>query len=87
LINFILMKFGYPPTIIKTQDKANYFAVLQMADAGNIEAFIEYIAQNLICSLQIMIAGAHGEDIEEEDHVNKKIKELEQEIENLKKKE
>ena len=35
LMNFVLMKFNYPPVIIKTEDKTNYFAVLQMADAGN----------------------------------------------------
>ncbi|WP_262507194.1 Fic family protein, partial [Sphingobacterium sp. IITKGP-BTPF85] len=29
LMNFILMKFGYPPVIIKTDDKKNYFSALQ----------------------------------------------------------
>ena len=47
LMNFILMQFGYPPAIIKTEDKANYFAVLQLADAGEIEPFIDFIAKNL----------------------------------------
>jgi Fic family protein len=80
LMNFILMKFGYPPTIIKTGDKDNYFAVLQMADAGNIESFLEYIAQNLVRSLEIMIAGTNGEDIEEEDDLDKEIALLEQKV-------
>ena len=80
LMNFILMKFGYPPVIIKTQDKDNYFAVLQLADAGNIESFLEYIAQNLVSSLEIMIAGANGEDIEEEDDLDKEIALLEQRL-------
>jgi Fic family protein len=83
LMNFILMKFNFPPVIIKTEDKTNYFAALQLADAGNIEAFIEYISQNLVRSLEIMIAGAKGESIEEED-VSMKIKELEQKIKDLK---
>lgn len=80
LMNFILMKFNFPPVIIKTEDKANYFSVLRLADAGNIEAFIEYIAQNLVHSLQIMIAGANGENIEEEDDLDKEIALLEQKI-------
>jgi len=86
LMNFILMQFGFPPIIIKTEDKANYFAALQMADAGNIEAFITYIAQNLYRSLEIMIAGSKGEDIEEDDkdEVSRKIKELERKIKDLK---
>lgn len=80
LMNFILMKFGFPPVIIKTEDKANYFAALQFADAGNIEAFITYIAQNLNRSLEIMIAGANGEDIEEDDDLDKEIALLEQRL-------
>jgi Fic family protein len=83
LMNFILMQFGFPPVIIKTEDKANYFATLQMADAGNIEVFITYIAHNLISSLEIMIAGAKGENIEEDD-ISIKIAALEQKIKELK---
>jgi Fic family protein len=86
LMNFILMKYDYPPVIIKTDDKANYFGVLQLADAGNIEAFIEYIAENLVNSLEIMIAGAKGEDIEQLEDISNKIKALEQKIKDLKNK-
>jgi Fic family protein len=55
LMNFILMQYGYPPAIIKTEDKENYFNVLRLADAGNIELFVNYIAENLSRSLEIMI--------------------------------
>ena len=84
LMNFILMQFGYPPVIIKTEDKANYFAALQQADAGNIELFISYIAVNLNRSLQIMIAGANGEEIEEEEDLDKEISLLENKLKGLK---
>lgn len=80
LMNFILMQFGFPPVIIKTEDKTNYFAALQMADAGNLEAFVNYIAQNLVRSLEIMIAGAKGESIEEDDDLDKEIALLEQRL-------
>ncbi|NJM80516.1 MAG: Fic family protein [Flavobacterium sp.] len=80
LMNFILMQFGFPPVIIKTEDKDNYFIALQLADAGNIEAFITYIAQNLVHSLELMIAGAKGENIEEEDDLDKEIALLEQKM-------
>lgn len=80
LMNFILMQFGFPPVIIKTEDKANYFAALQLADAGNIEAFVSYIAKNLVHSLGIMIAGAKGESIEEDDDLDKEIALLEQRL-------
>ncbi|WP_020535459.1 Fic family protein [Lewinella cohaerens] len=78
LMNFILLKFGYPPVIIKTEDKANYFAALQLADAGTITPFVEYIAGNLVDSLELMIKGAKGESIEEPDDVDKEIALLEQ---------
>ncbi|GAA4778531.1 hypothetical protein GCM10023231_01380 [Olivibacter ginsenosidimutans] len=73
LMNFILMKSGYPPVIIKTDDKANYFSALQQADSGNIKVFVDYIAENLVHSLDIMIAGAKGENIEDPDDALKEL--------------
>jgi Fic family protein len=83
LMNFILMQGGYPPVIIKTEDKQNYFAALQQADAGIIKPFMEYITVNLHRSLEIMISGAKGENIEEDDDVDKEIALLEQEMNSL----
>jgi Fic family protein len=86
LMNFILMQFNYPPVIIKTNDKGNYFSALQLADSGMIELFLDYIAQNLIRSLEIMIAGAKGESIEEPDDLDKEIALLKQKLKALGKK-
>ncbi len=83
LMNFILMQFRYPPVIIKVEDKGNYFSALQQADSGIIEPFFEYIAKNLVRSLEIMIAGAKGERIEEPDDLDKEIALLEQRFKNL----
>ncbi|GGB84244.1 hypothetical protein GCM10007424_25340 [Flavobacterium suaedae] len=80
LMNFILMKFGYPPVIVKTEDKENYYRVLRLADTGNLQAFVDYIAQNLVHSLEIMIAGAKGESIEEPDDIDKQIALLEKRL-------
>ncbi|UMY66440.1 MULTISPECIES: Fic family protein [unclassified Flavobacterium] len=80
LMNFILMQYGYPPVIIKTEDKENYFAVLRLADAGQLEPFVRYIGANLLRSLRIMIAGAKGEDITEPDDLDKEIALLEQQL-------
>lgn len=82
LMNFILIQFGYPPVIIKTEDKENYYAVLRLADADDLEPFIEYIAQNLVHSLKIMIKGAKGEDIEEIDDLDKELALLEGRLKN-----
>ena len=83
LMNFILMQFGYPPAIIKTQDKENYYAVLRFADADELEPFIKYITQNLVRSLEIMIKGAKGESIEEPDDLDKELALLEKRVRNL----
>ena len=83
LMNFILMQSGFPPVIIKTEDKQNYFAVLRQADAGIIEPFIEYIGENLVHSLEIMIKGAKGENIDEPDDVDKEIALIEQRLKGL----
>jgi len=81
LMNFILMQFGFPPAVIKTDDKENYFAVLRLADADQFEPFIEYIAVNLLRSLEIMIKGAKGESIEESEDLDKELALLERKLE------
>ena len=80
LMNFILMQFGFPPVIIKTQDKENYISALMQADAGMLEPFVEYIAKNLITSIELMIKGAKGESVEEPDDLDKEIALLEQKL-------
>lgn len=77
LMNFILMKFGFPPVIIKTEEKRDYFSALQLADSGVLSAFVEHIAKNQIRSLEIMIRGAKGESIEENDDLDKELALLE----------
>ena len=81
LMNFILMRFGFPPVIIKQEDKRRYFEVLQLADAGNLEVFIHYIAENAIDSLKTNIKAAKGKNIEDDtDDLDKALAILEQKI-------
>jgi len=74
------MQGAYPPVIIKTEDKLNYFAALRQADAGIITPFIEYITVNLHHSLELMISGAKGEKIEEDGDLDKEIALLKQQF-------
>lgn len=83
LMNFILLQYGFPPVIIKTEDKVHYLSVLQQADAGMLEPYIEYIAKNLVHSLEIMLKGAQGESIEEPDDIDKEISLLEQKLKSV----
>jgi Fic family protein len=83
LMNFILMQNGFPPVIVKTEDKENYIAVLRQADLGVLEPFIQYVGESLIHSLEIMIKGARGESIEESDDFDKELALLKQKVKNV----
>lgn len=73
LMNYHLLKNDCPPAIIKTADKKNYLFTLREADAGNIEAFKSYIAEQLIWSYEICIKAGKGESIDEAGDWEKKI--------------
>jgi Fic family protein len=73
LMNLVLMRCGFPPAIIKTQEKEAYFSALRQADGGQFENFAEYIAERVAESLKTMVAGAKGEAIDEPDDLDKKI--------------
>jgi Fic family protein len=73
LMNYVLIKNDLPPIIIKTTEKKKYLNALNQADVGNIEAFVNYIGEQLIWSLEIKIKATKGESIEEVDDVEKEI--------------
>ncbi|MBK6566182.1 MAG: Fic family protein [Saprospiraceae bacterium] len=73
LMNYILLKNGFPPVIIKSTEKQKYLNALRLADAGNLEAFIKYISEQLSWSLEISIKAAKGESVEEMGDVSKKL--------------
>ena len=73
LMNYVLLKNDLPPVIIKSNDKKNYLFALNQADTGNLDAFIEYIAEQLIWSLEISIKAANGEKVDEMGDVDKKL--------------
>lgn len=39
LMNLLLIKHGFPPAIVRTEDKANYFAALRQANGGQLAPF------------------------------------------------
>lgn len=73
LMNFILMQKGFPPAIIKTEAKENYFRALEQADAGQIEYFFNFIFEQVIFSLGLMLQAARGEEIGESEDLEKKL--------------
>jgi Fic family protein len=81
LMNFILMRAGFPPIVIKTREKEAYFRALRQADGGNVEAFVQYVAEQLVASLELYLKGARGESIEELDDVEKAFELFRMELE------
>lgn len=73
LMNYVLLRNGLPPVIIKSEDKAGYLRALHFADIGDYEPFIAYIADQAVWSLGISIKAAKGEDIEETSDLQKEI--------------
>ncbi len=67
LMNFVLLRFGFPPIIIRKEDKDAYLRALEQADAGMPEFWLQFLAENLLVSLEIMLRAARGEEISEED--------------------
>ncbi|NQU88503.1 MAG: Fic family protein [Mariniphaga sp.] len=73
LMNFILLQFSYPPAIIKTENKNEYYNALEQADAGQLDFFFNYISEEVVNSLDLMLRGARGEEIEEPEDLDKKL--------------
>jgi Fic family protein len=73
LMNYVLFRNSYPPVIIKSADKKNYLNALNKADVGDINSFVQYIAEQLLWSLEISVKAGKGESIEEDDDVDKEL--------------
>lgn len=70
-VNYVLLRLGYPPLVIKSEDKRNYFAALQKADGGDMATLAVYLGNVLIYWLEIGIKAAKGEDIRELEDTDK----------------
>lgn len=73
LMNLILMRNGFPPVVIKKEDRDNYYALLNQADTGNYWPFIEYIGDYLATSLNLYLRAIEGGDIDEPEDIDKEI--------------
>ena len=81
LMNLILMRHGFPPLIIKNDQRNEYVAALRQADAGVNTPLIDFLAGCLLDSMRLYLRGAKGESIEDADDVDKQVALLKRELE------
>lgn len=80
LMNYVLLRAGYPAVVIKSEDKRGYLNALHDADAGNLESFVAYIAKQEAWSLELALKAARGESIEEVNDWKKGVEILKREL-------
>lgn len=73
LMNYILLKHRLPPVIIKSSDKRNYLFALNQADIGDLNAFIKYIIEQIVWSLELSIKAGKGNELEEQNDWEKEL--------------
>lgn len=54
-MNLIFLKKGYPPAIIKKEERRTYLASLSKADGGDLHPFLTFVADSLINTQQLII--------------------------------
>ncbi|MBB5033000.1 Fic family protein [Prosthecobacter vanneervenii] len=73
LVNYVLMRGGWLPLIVHTEEKEDYLTALRLADAGELSALMTYLQRRLEWSMQIGIKAAKGESIEEPSDLEKEV--------------
>ena len=76
LMNYVLYYYRLPPVIIKSANKKDYLLALNKADSGDLDSFVEYVAEQMLWSLEISINAAKGENIDEPGDLEKKLNQL-----------
>ena len=54
-MNLLLMRSGYPPTIILRVNQGQYYSVLAKADSGNTNALENFVGRAVESSLNLYI--------------------------------
>lgn len=73
LVNYTLLRSGFPPVIIRSEKKPSYLSALQQADVGSLAPLTEHLASELRWSLETAIKAARGESIEEISDAEKEL--------------
>lgn len=73
LTNYVLLRTGIPPIVIKTADRDRYIGGLQNADVGHIVPLAQFMLENILWSIGLAVRAAKGESIRETGDIDKEI--------------
>ncbi|RLC67037.1 MAG: Fic family protein [Chloroflexi bacterium] len=62
LMNLLLMRAGYPPAVIRVEDRLAYYDALDTAHEGNVEPLVTLVAEAVERSLDVWLASAEERD-------------------------
>ena len=62
LSNLYLIAKGYPPVVVRTEDRARYYRFLRSADAGDLVPFTNFIAKAVDEGLTLYLSVFGGDD-------------------------
>ena len=82
--NLILMLSGYMPLIVQQEDKQEYYRALNQSNTDDINPLAHFLGEALVRSLELMLRGAQGESIEEQEDWQKQAERLSREVEGKK---
>ena len=60
-MNLLLMRAGYPPAVIRQENRASYYGALAEADAGNLDPFNRFIAAELAATMELYLRDLRNE--------------------------
>ncbi len=83
LMNLLLMQNGYPPVVIRLQERDDYLLALRQADLGQKEGFLTFISEKVADSLDLYLRAANGEEIHEPTDIEKEIALLKLELKHI----
>jgi len=82
LMNYVLLRNQLPLVVIKSTEKKAYLFALNQADIGETDAFVNYLGEQLLWSLDLNIKAANGVNLEETDDWQKEIEVIKRKVAN-----
>ena len=73
LTNYVLLRSGLPPMVIKSTERDRYIGALQNADVSRMAPLARFMLENILWSLGLATRAAKGESIREVGDVEKEV--------------